>query len=254
MQTMITYVIDTMSGNFLEVKDMMLDTITKGKGKWYRAINDYRNELELSWDDLKSLDKPTLKNLIQIYDTDEWEKGMVRKVSLRFYIQEKNKIKYEFCYRNNRNSLFFARARTNTIKLEEHKGRGLIGYDKTCKICKECNEDIVHFIIDCKKLENIGNYDLIDRNLSSSEEKMRKLLFRNNRFQEIGNMIKNLWTEREKILETNKKKHQSKLVNFTKVNKNLTQKRERWVSDPGPWRGGCDNLKQRYIKNSLSRG
>ena len=130
----------------------------------------------------------------------------------------------------------------------------MIGYDKTCKICKECNEDIVHFIIDCKKLEKFRNYDLIDKNLQSSEERIRKLLFRDNRFQEIGKIIKNLWTEREKILETNKKKHQSKLVNFTKVNKDFTQKRERWVSDPGPGRGGCGYLKQRYIQNSLSRG
>ena len=192
MQTMLMYVVDTLAGNFLEVKNMMLETIEKGKGKWYRAINEYRNDLELSWDDLKNLDKPTLKNMIQIYDTDEWEKGMVRKVSLRFYIQEKRKIKYDFCYRNNKNSLFFARARTNSIKLEEHKGRGLVGYDKTCKLCKEGNEDIVHFIIDCKRLEKVRNYHLIDKNIQCSEEKMRKLLFRDNRFQEIGKMIKNL--------------------------------------------------------------
>ena len=124
---------------------------------------------------------------------------MAGKVSLRFYIQEKSKIKYEFCYRNNKNSLFFARARTNSIKLEEHKGRGLAGYDKTCKLCKEGIEDIVHFIIDCKKLERIRNYNLIDKDIQNSEEKMRKLLFRDNRFQEIGKMIKNLWIERSKI-------------------------------------------------------
>ena len=253
MQTMLMYVVDTLAGNFLEVKNMMLDTIEKGKGKWYRAINDYRNELELSWDDLKSLDKPTLKNLIQIYDTDEWEKGMLRKVSLRFYIQEKRKIKYDFCYRNNRNSLFLARARTNSIKLEEHKGRGLVGYDKTCRLCKEGNEDIVHFIIDCKRLEKGRNYDLIDKNIQCSEEKMRKLLFRDNRFQEIGKMIKNLWTERRKILETNKKKNQKTLKNFTKENNNLNQKKVGWLSDPGPGRGGCWYLRQRDIQRGLSK-
>ena len=134
--TMLMYVVDTLSGKFQNVKSMMLDTIEKEKGKWYRAINGYRNDLEISWEDLKNLDKPTLKNMIQIYDTDEWEKVMVRKVSLRFYIQEKRKIKYDFCYRNNKNSLFFARARTNSIQLEEHKGRGLVGYDKPCKLCK----------------------------------------------------------------------------------------------------------------------
>ena len=119
---------------------------------------------------MKNLDKTTLKSMIRSYDTNKWEEGMTRKVSLRFYIQEKRKIKYELCYRNNRNSLFLARARTNTIKLEDHKGRGLIGYDKTCKICKEDKEDIVHFIIDCKKLEDSRNYNLIDKNIQSSEE------------------------------------------------------------------------------------
>merc|ERR1712179_245678 len=93
MQTMLMYVVDTLAGEFQEVKNMMLDTIEKGKGKWYRAINGYRNDLELSWDDLKNLDKPTLKNIIHIYDTKEWEKGMAGKTSLRYYIQEKKKNK-----------------------------------------------------------------------------------------------------------------------------------------------------------------
>ena len=83
---------------------------------------------------------------------------------------------------------------------------------------------------------------------------MRKLLFRDNRFQEIGNMIKNLWTKREKILETNKNKHQNKPANFTNDNKNITQKRKRCENDPGPRKGGCGYLKQGHIYNSLSRG
>ena len=120
-------------------------------------------------------------------------------------------------------------------------------------MCKEGNEDIVHFIIDCKKLEKRRNYNLIDKNIQCSEEKMRKLLFRNNRFQEIGEMIKNLWTERRKILETNKKKNQNTLKNFTKVNNNLTQRRDGWVSDPGPGRGVCGYLRQRDLQRGLSK-
>merc|ERR1712105_3142 len=122
------------------------------------------------------------------------------KVSLKFYIQEKNKIKYEHCYRNNTNSLFFARARTNSIKLEEHKGRGIAGYDKTCKICKENFENIVPFLIDCKELEKVRDYNLINRDIQNSEDRMRSLLFKDNRFQEIGYMIKNLWVKRRNII------------------------------------------------------
>merc|ERR1711874_706091 len=215
METMLAYVVDTLAGKFQEVKKMMLHTITKGKGRWYKAINEYSTELNLSWDDLKELDKTTLKSMIKSYDTDKWEEGMTRKVSLRYYIQEKKKIKYEHCYRNNRNSLFLARVRTNTIKLEDHKGRGLIGYDKTCKLCREDKEDIVHFIIDCKKLEKSRDYNLIDENIHSSEEKMSKLLFRNNKHQEIGKMIKNLWTDMKKFLDINKEKHKDNYQDFT---------------------------------------
>merc|ERR1712090_30932 len=95
MQTMLMYVADTLSGKFQNVKDMMIDTIEKETGKWYKAVNGYRNELGISWDDLQNLDKPSLKKLVKAYDTSEWEKGMAGKISLRFYIQEKSKIKYE---------------------------------------------------------------------------------------------------------------------------------------------------------------
>ena len=230
MQTMLMYVADTMSGKFQNIKDMMTDTIEKEKGKWYKAVNGYRNELGISWKDLQNLDKPSLKKLVNAYDTGEWEKGMAGKVSLRFYIQEKGKIKYEKCYRNNANSIFLARARTNSIKLEEHKGRGIVGYDKTCKICKEENEDIVHFLIDCKKLEKERDYNLINSNLPNSEVKMRSLLFKDKRFQEIGNMIKNLWNKRRYIIETSKKKTGS-----TVDNPPMKYHRQKdGLSDPGP--------------------
>ena len=149
-------------------------------------------------------------------------------------------------------TLFFARARTNTIKLEEHKGRGLIGYDKTCKLCKEDKEDIVHFIIDCKKLEKCRNYNLIDKNIQNSEEKMRKLLFRNKKHQEIGQMIKELWIERKEILDSIKKRQKDNHRAFTRRS-NITQQRKICKSDPGPRREGCDYPDYKYKFRSIGR-
>ena len=206
MQTVLMYVIDTLTSKFQNIKDIMKDVIENEKGKWYKLANGYRSELGITWDDLEKLEKPALKKLIKLYDTSEWKNGMAEKVSLKFYIQEKDKIKYDYCYRNNTNSLFLARARTNSIKLEEHKGRGIVGYDKTCKMCKEAEENIVHFLMDCGKLEAHRNYDLIDKDILNPEERMRTLLFRNNRYQETGEMIKNLWIKRRHLLGDNKKK------------------------------------------------
>ena len=123
METMLLYMVDTLASDFTDVKKMMKDTLVKGKGRWYKAIDEYRIELKLTWEKLLDTDRPTLKSMIRLYDTAKWEEGMEKKTSLRFYIQEKKRIHYDLYYRNNRNSMFYARARTSTIKLEDHKGR-----------------------------------------------------------------------------------------------------------------------------------
>ena len=178
---------------------------------------------------------------------------MSGKISLRNYVQEKKTIEYENCYRNNRNSIFLARARTNTLKLEDHKGRGLPGYDRTCRLCKEDIEDIVHFTMDCRKLENHRDYNLIDRNIINSEERMRVLLFRDGRHQEIGNMIKKIWEERRKILEIYNEKHKKNHKDFTR-NSSIPLPRVKYGSEPGPRKGGCNYLKQRHRSNTVGRG
>ena len=61
METMLLYVIDTLSSSFENLKMYMNDEIEKGRGQWIKAINDYREKLEMSWDDLRNIDKKTLK-------------------------------------------------------------------------------------------------------------------------------------------------------------------------------------------------
>ena len=141
METMLMYLVDTLASDFSDIKRMMRDTLNKGKGRWYKTIDEYKTELKLTWEELLITDRPTLKSMIRVYDIAKWEEGMEKKISLRFYIQEKKSIHYDLCYRNNRNSMFYARTRTNIIKLEDHKGRGIEGYDKTCKLCKDEKED-----------------------------------------------------------------------------------------------------------------
>ena len=119
METMLLYMIDTLSSQFANVKIMMEDTIQKKKGKWYKAIEEYRLELGLTWKELRKIDKPTLKKIVKDYDTVKWYEGMSKKQSLRFYIKEKSEIHYDLCYRNSINSTFYARARINALKLEE---------------------------------------------------------------------------------------------------------------------------------------
>ena len=122
---------------------------------------------------------------------------MYRKTSMRIYRLEKKEIGYEQCYRNNSYSTFLAKASINSLQLEEHKGRGLQIYETKCKLCGEETEDIVHFLIKCKELENKRDYKLIDRNIQNPEERLRELLYKNKEHQEVGKLIKNLWMLRK---------------------------------------------------------
>ena len=209
METMLVYMIDTLASQFTNVKQMMEDTILRERGRWYNAINEYREELGLTWEKLKTLEKSTLKKIVREYDTIKWYEGMSNKSSLRFYIQEKGGIHYDLCYRNSIDSTFYAKARINALKLEEQKGRGKENYNKKCKLCDEEDEDLVHFITKCKSLEQKRDHNLINTDIRDPEERTRVLLFRDDRRQSIGKMIRNLWELRRQQLKEIEKRGDS---------------------------------------------
>merc|ERR1712179_771878 len=139
----------------------------------------------------------------------KWFDEMSKKQSLRFYIKEKMEVKYDMCYRNSISSSYYARARINSLKLEQI-GRGKVNYNKTCKLCEEEEEDIIHFTIKCEKLEQKRNYNLIDKKIDDPEERMRVLLFRNENRQEVSRMIKGMWDTRGLLLKERERNRKNK--------------------------------------------
>ena len=100
------------------------------------------------------MDRKELKKSINEYDTRLCKKGIEESKVLKLYSKGKGRIGYEYCYNNSYNSKLYARARMNALQLEEHKGRGLKHYNTICKLCNEENEELVHFLIKCKALED----------------------------------------------------------------------------------------------------
>ena len=82
------------------------------------------------------------------------------------------------------------------LVIDKHKGRGQENFNTNCKLCGEEKEDMVHFIIKCKNLEIKRDYKIIDKNINNPEERMRTLLYRNENHQEVGKVVKNMWTLR----------------------------------------------------------
>ena len=150
------------------------------------------------------MSKGEIKSMIRKYDTQAWKDNLEDKSTLGYYREGKTKIGYEFCYRNNANSMFLARARVNSLKLEEAIGRGKAFYNRTCKLCNQGEEDLVHFIVECPTLERKRNYELLDSRILDLMDRMVKLLFKQNKFQETGKMIKNMWYSRRAILKYKK--------------------------------------------------
>ena len=102
-------------------------------------------------------------------------------------------------------------------------------------------------------LEHLRDYQLIDMSINNSEERMRKLLFRNRNYQEVGNMIKKLWTARKELLDSIKAKQK---VNYrTFVNRrNRTPHRMTCNSEPVLRKGGCDYPGWKHNYRSVGRG
>ena len=122
--------------------------------------------------------------------------------------------------------MFLARARTNSLKLEEAVGRGNIHYNKNCKMCEQGEENLIHFITECPALEGKRSYDLLNRNITDPRQRTIELLFKQKKYQEVGQMIKNLWNRRKAILKF-KKEEQLRINNRNNI---IGLSR----SDPGP--------------------
>ena len=228
METTLQYVREVMNGRFGNIREMMLDTIEQKVGSWYRTVNSYVRELGISWTELFDMSKGEIKNMIRRYDTQAWRDNLENKSTLRYYREGKTKIGYEFCYRNNANSMFLARARANSLKLEEAIGRGNAFYNRTCKLCNQGEENLVHFIVVCPTLERKRNYELLDRRIQEPKDRLIQLLFRQNRFQETGKMIRNMWYTRKAILKYKKDTMEEERSNGGDI--------KVMKSDPGPER------------------
>ena len=113
----------------------------------------------------------------------------------------KSKIQYDLCYSNSTNSDFLAKARTNTLHLEEYYARRNRDHDKTCKMCGLADEDLEHFLVICPALETKRDREIMGAWQSNDTKKQTvDILFNEKRFYKTGGMIKSLWLHRKDLL------------------------------------------------------
>ena len=173
------------------------------------------------------MSKEELKRRIRKWDTDEWEKELGMRSTLKYYMKGKNKIGYENCYRNSRDSVYYARARINSLKLEEAIGRGNEHYNKICKLCGKEEEDLLHFMIKCTALENKRNFNLINNKIKDPEQRLIDVLYKQENHRGVGWMIRAMWLKRKDILKNREDMYKASLASKKKNKEKLNR------SDPG---------------------
>ena len=132
---------------------------------------------------------------------------MKEKKSLYYYMVEKKKMGYDECYSNSYKSELLAKARTNSLQLAEWYGRGKNGKGEIkCPICKESDEDLIHFLIDCDKLEESRDPKIMNKVKIKKSKilQVRTLLFKLKEWDNIAEMIQKMWNKRKSIIDKSK--------------------------------------------------
>ena len=116
-----------------------------------------------------------IKDKINDYDTKIWKNAAITKKTMQTYLNHKDQIKQETWIRNGKKYEIMVRARADALDL---KWRGMgESRDKTCPLCQESEETLIHFVLRCSKLQAIREkYQIMKSNIGE-EIKMKKLLY-----------------------------------------------------------------------------
>ena len=126
---------------------------------------------------------------------------MEEKETLKWYKEGKRKIQYDQCYRNGLNSKLLARARTNTLKLEEVTQRRNREHDKTCRLCGAEEEDLKHFVLECPRLGGKRDRRLIEKWRDvDTDKQLTNILFKEKNYTKLRQMLGAMWQFRKNLL------------------------------------------------------
>ena len=142
-----------------------------------------------------------MRSKVKERDTRLWEENMQEKDTLKWYRAGKKKIQYDMCYRNGYNSKILARARTNTLQVEEFIHRRNRNHNKICRLCGREEEDLKHFLINCPRLESKRNRSMMNKwSNNDMDKQMVDLLFNENNYEKLRQMVGAMWNLRKDLL------------------------------------------------------
>ncbi|CAL4078538.1 unnamed protein product, partial [Meganyctiphanes norvegica] len=152
------------------------------------------------YNEIYTLTKIEIKNKVKKWDTQKWREELEKRTSTHIYRIFKTEIKEEQCYDNRLESIILFQARANTLELNKRKRYKQ--EDPKCELCGYKEENLIHFLIECKELEESRNKELIKKFKDENKELMAgKILFEKDEIEEIKCMLGKMWRYRKRKLE-----------------------------------------------------
>ena len=152
---------------------------------------------------LKKKDIKEIKEIVKKYDDNKWEEKLRERPSVKIYYSRKKQIKQEKIYDNRWCSVLLFRARANALGLNDRQRHNNVRTegDTKCRLCEEKYENLEHFLINCKKLEEERNPRIMEKNKGNNDENT------------VGNILFDI---EGNDLEDTKKKMLTRMLNKSK--------------------------------------
>ena len=247
-----------MSSRFMKAKIMLARSIWRGKNKlvkevlkkmrrdrgnkWNKKLNHYLELLGINFEQMVEMSVGQIKRKINNYDSGLWYEDMQTKRSLSIYRKYKKEIKDEKIYDNTIPSELLFRARSNTLALNIEKRHR--GESTRCELCYRGEEDLQHFMLECRELEEKRDQNLMMKHWSPDKEEMiGNMIFDLEETDKIKAMLMRMWHKRKTEIK-------NKNIQRQQIRENLEQRRPSRTSD----RGNSSKSKGEAKGNSETNG
>ena len=188
-----------------------------------KTLNAYLKKFNMKFEDINTSSIEEIKTIARKWDTSKWIEDMNEKRSLKIYREFKGKIKEEKFYDNRESSRYLFEARSNTLPLNIQRRH--TGGNINCDLCKDGNEDLIHFMVECKVLEHKRNKNVMLKNYNDNKERMvGSILFKEDK-EKVKQMIEAMFKYRAGKMIQNDKIETKKRNKATRKEKDNKQKR-----------------------------
>ena len=185
-----------LTGKNTLTREILHKTREEKGNKWNKQLEEYLKEIKMNYMEINTMTKAKIKTRMKQWDTEEWKTDLESKSSTKIYRMFKTEIKEEKSYDNRFSSALLFRARSNTLELNtRNRYKNL---DTKCDLCDNENEDLIHFLIDCKNLEHLRDERIMVKCLDENKEQMvGKILFEYEEIEQTKNMVEKMWNFRK---------------------------------------------------------